>query len=262
MGGQRLLTWEYSVDPEFSADGQFSLLYPLCSRINFCVFRNDHVFRSFLKTYFVMKCAMRSTEATYVLKRELRKHIRSSLAVLLQSDIEAESRLVTNQFLTSTVYQNARSIALYASMPKEFDTTFLLRKAFQDSKQVFLPRVVSKKEHKMIMLECASEQEIGSWTPNSWDIREPPLEDGRLQTPLDVAVDLVIVPGVAFDIYGARCGQGMGFYDRFLSQYSACFPTMPRLVSLALSVQIVDSVPVTSHDWKVDDVIFRKSDTI
>lgn len=144
-------------------------------------------------------------------------------------------------------------------MPHEFDTTTLLTQAFADSKRVFLPRVVSKKEKLMVMLECESMEELQSWTPNSWNIREPPLEDGRLQTPRDAHVDVVIVPGVAFEVGGSRCGQGMGFYDRFLASFGASSHPMPRLVALALHVQVIDSVPVTADDWTIDEVLYSRT---
>lgn len=76
-----------------------------------------------------------------------------------------------------------------------------------------------------------------------------------MQTPEDVSVDVIVVPGLAFDVHGARCGQGMGFYDRFLTNYAMPGREMPRLVSLALSVQIVDSVPLSEDDYKIDQVI-------
>lgn len=109
----------------------------------------------------------------------------------------------------------------------------------------------------MVFLEVASEEELASWKPNGWGIREPPLEPNRAQAPRDVGLDVVVVPGVAFDVQGARCGQGMGFYDTFLAKYAASKRPMPRLVALALSVQIVGCVPVTEHDWNVDEVLFE-----
>lgn len=142
-------------------------------------------------------------------------------------------------------------------MPNEFDTSFLLTDAFRLKKRVFLPRVTSKALHEMVFLEVVSAAELASWTPNSWGIREPPLEPSRAQVPRDTALDVVVMPGLAFDVHGARCGQGMGFYDTFLAKYAASERPMPKLIALALSVQIVGCVPVTTHDWNVDEVLFE-----
>ncbi|KAI0564446.1 5-formyltetrahydrofolate cyclo-ligase [Gracilaria domingensis] len=199
-----------------------------------------------------------ATDATKLLKRELRNRIRLSLQLLPQARIDQESVRLIKQFTNSAAYRNASSLALYASMPHEFNTMSLLTKAFDDGKKVFLPRVVSKEDHEMLMLECKSMRELNSWEPNSWKIREPPLEEGRLQAPRDVHVDIVVVPGVAFDTFGRRCGQGMGFYDKFLSSYSKSSRRMPHLISLALSVQMIDTVPTDEFDWIIDEVLFEK----
>lgn len=199
---------------------------------------------------------MPSSTGAVVLKRELRQQIRTALSRLPTSMVSSESSATTARFLNSPAYQNAKSIAVYASMPNEFDTTVLLTDAFRLKKRVFLPRVTSKSLHEMVFLEVASAAELASWTPNGWGIREPPLEPSRAEAPHDVGLDVVVVPGVAFDVQGARCGQGMGFYDTFLAKYAASGRPMPKLVALALSVQIVGCVPVTAHDWNVDEVLF------
>lgn len=200
---------------------------------------------------------MANLTATRLLKRELRKHIRAALSSLPQPQVSSESYRTTARFLASPEYEVAQTIAVYASMPHEFDTSFLLADAFQRKKRIFIPRVTSKSRHEMIFLEVASESELASWSPNSWGIREPPLEPGRAQAPRDVGLDVVVLPGVAFDAYGARCGHGMGFYDTFLANYKQCRQPMPRLVALALSAQIVGNVPVTEDDWNVDEVLFE-----
>lgn len=198
---------------------------------------------------------MNGGDATKILKRELRKRIRSSLSALPDSEIRRESKLLTSRILQTPQYQSANSVALYASMPQELDTSELIRASFEHEKRVFLPRVVDKKLHKMVMLECKSMAELESWTPNDWNIREPPLEPSRMKTPEDVPVQVILVPGVAFDLTGRRCGQGMGFYDRFLHSCDQSPFPMPYLLAAPLSVQIVDHVPVDETDWCIDQVV-------
>lgn len=200
-----------------------------------------------------------SCDATMLLKRELRRRIRTSLSSMPQDSIDRESHYLVQKFVSSPTYKNASSIALYASMPHELNTSSLLHRAFEDSKRVFLPRVVSKENHEMVMLECRSMDELNSWAPNSWKIREPPLEEGRLQCPKDVHLDVVVVPGVAFDALCRRCGQGMGFYDKFLAACHTSSRPMPYTVALALSVQMVDTVPTNESDWKLDEIIHEKN---
>ncbi|HEY3423587.1 MAG TPA: 5-formyltetrahydrofolate cyclo-ligase, partial [Negativicutes bacterium] len=63
-------------------------------------------------------------------------------------------------------------------------------------------------------------------------------------------IDLIIVPGVAFDRSGKRCGMGAGYYDRFLSQASNA-----RLIGVALTCQMVSDVPCDEHDRMVEYIV-------
>lgn len=194
--------------------------------------------------------------ATQLLKRELRKRIRSSLSALPPSKIREESSQVTDRFLATDTYKSASSIAIYDSMSSEFDTSYLVLEAFKAHKRVFFPRVVSKDDHVMLMLEVSSCEDVAKCVPNNWGIREPGMAEGRAEAPRDAAIDVIVMPGLAFDAHGARCGQGMGFYDTYLKRYAGSGRLMPRLVALALSVQIVGSVPTTGDDWVIDEVLF------
>lgn len=194
---------------------------------------------------------------TQILKKELRKRIRAAVRSLPAAQISSESQKTLSAFLRHPVYTSSTSVALYHPMPTEFQLLPLLSHALAHQKRVFLPRIVSKQDHEMIFLQLHCVSELDNFPCNSWGIREPPLDDGREGIPGNAEVDLVVVPGVAFDREGRRCGQGMGYYDRFLAQYSAAGNrTMPKLVALALRAQIVEQVPVDDTDWRVDHVLF------
>lgn len=195
-----------------------------------------------------------SVEATQVLKRELRKRMRAALAVLPASQMQSESQSLAAQLHAHPLYQSARSIALYISMPTEVNTAPLITHALSNQKRVFLPRVISKATREMLMLEVHSPTDLQTFPRGAYNIPEPPV-DGRASAPLDVRLDLVVVPGVAFDMHGRRCGHGMGFYDVFFAQCARDFPPMPKLIALALSPQLVDVVPTTGNDWLVDHIL-------
>lgn len=198
------------------------------------------------------------SNATKVLKRELRKKIRSTLCSVPTQQIKEESQKTIERLISQTSYQQAESIGIYSSMSNEFDTCTLLHHAFGCNKRVFLPRVTSKSKHEMIFLQVNSMNEVVCFDANSWGIREPPIEENRLQVIKDCKLDMMIVPGLAFDEEGRRCGQGMGFYDRFLTMYHEKFDKMPKLIGLALRVQIVEKVPTDANDWKVDTVLYAE----
>lgn len=202
---------------------------------------------------------MSASEASVILKREIRKRVKDSLRGLSHLEIQRQSESLTDQFLRSKEYRACTSIGLYSSMPQEFNTHAILKDCFDQGKRVFLPRVVKPAcERFMVMLEVKTAEEVLNWAPNNWGIREPPLDDGRADAPKDAVLDLVIVPGVAFDASGARCGHGMGFYDCYLRRYSSQRSSMPCLIALALRPQIIDNVPMTEQDWHVDRVITPK----
>jgi 5-formyltetrahydrofolate cyclo-ligase len=198
---------------------------------------------------------MSKGDATVILKRELRKHMRQVLRNMQPEQLAEESANLTKRLVSSAFYRNARAIAVYASMQNEFNTRPIIIDAFASRKRVFLPRVLSNATRSMTMLEVRSMDELNGWEPNSWGIREPPLEVDRADSPRDHPLDLIIVPGVAFDMSGGRCGYGMGFYDTFLARYKARRGNLPRLIAPAFHAQIIDSVPVTPEDWPVDEVM-------
>ena len=68
-------------------------------------------------------------------------------------------------------------------------------------------------------------------------------------------LDLIIVPGVAFDKNKNRMGHGAGFYDEFITTFHNKFKRKPYLLGVALQEQIVDYIPTEPHDWKLDSII-------
>jgi 5-formyltetrahydrofolate cyclo-ligase len=110
------------------------------------------------------------------------------------------------------------------------------------SKRVLLPYVKGK---DLEISEICSLQDVA---PGKFKILEPKRKENA---PIS-DVDLVIVPGVAFDGRGQRVGYGGGYYDRFLVKTRA-----PR-VALAYENQIVASVPAEDHDQRVDKIVTEK----
>lgn len=132
---------------------------------------------------------------------------------------------------------------LYVSTNKEVDTREIIQKALQEGKQVIVP-LTRKKKRRIVPCLLKS---WGDLAPGNYGILEPqkaqsfPLAD----------IELVIVPGVAFDREGRRLGRGKGYYDRFLAHLS---PTIPR-IGLAFQTQMVEKVPIQGSDIPVDVII-------
>lgn len=161
--------------------------------------------------------------------------------------IEAARRSAeTCRLLCDTAeYRRSEVIMLFLSMASEIDTAPLAMRAWTDGKRVLAPQV-SWEQHRLAPVEIRS---LGSAdiSIGQMGVREP---INGIPTPIQ-EVDLVVVPGLAFDRAGNRLGRGRGFYDRFLSR-----PDF-RGVSCALAFheQLVPDLPHDPHDVRMQMIV-------
>ena len=168
--------------------------------------------------------------------------VRESL-LLQRQQLPVEERLrlshcVQAHLIAAPLFKGAHGIALYSPTRGEVDTLDLFAAARQAQKRVYFPRVDGK---RMVFVEVA---ELASLAVGAFGVLEPPEGPG-----VAVAVlDLVIVPGVAFDRRGHRIGYGKGFYDREL--HAADFSGAS--VGLCYQFQLCDRLPAEAHDIPMD----------
>jgi len=199
-----------------------------------------------------------------VLKKAMRKEMAARLGSMTEFQQQTQSSLVTEKLLQNEVYKNAKSVCVFLNMPGEFQTGAIVRDIFQSKKKCYVPRVESS--HEMKMLQAFSLEDIASFPRSKWGIPEPPVTDaankeGKRSDALETLdVDLMLIPGVAFDYNFRRLGHGRGYYDRFLNhletKLAALNRKFPSLFGLAFFEQMVSQVPVESHDRVLDDVMF------
>ena len=136
-----------------------------------------------------------------------------------------------------------RSILFYAPLPEEPDIWPLLNEAIDAGIKVLLPRMNTANENYEAaeLTSLADDLSIGSF-----GVREPAAHCrvGALD-----AIEAVLVPGVAFDGSGHRLGRGAGYYDRILSEVRG------EIIGIAFDWQIIEEVPVETHDALVDRVV-------
>ena len=145
-------------------------------------------------------------------------------------------------------WDDARRVALFASLPDEPDTRPIVRLAKAAGKQVYLPRCTGDRGLEMLAVDDWSDLRVGRF-----GILEPE-EGGRGCSLADL--DLILVPGVAFDFDGRRLGRGGGFYDRALSSLQG--GASPRLVGVGFAFQLVDRVPAEEHDCGVGAILSER----
>ncbi|VDB98141.1 unnamed protein product [Peniophora sp. CBMAI 1063] len=196
-------------------------------------------------------------------KRALRKSVATALRALSQAEIKEQSRRITERILQTSWFPRAHSVCCYLSMPSgEVDTGLLISSIFQaGGKILYVPRVDPERTGHMDFLQLHGERDLSALPAGLWGIREPDLvfdNEARANAvdPGSAPLDVIFVPGVAFDRSFSRLGHGKGYYDRFLTNYtSARGAPRPLLVALALREQVVDHVPTVAHDWTVDMII-------
>lgn len=175
----------------------------------------------------------------------MKEELRARIAELTEDEAlrGKKSSAITQKFLSTAEYMSAHNILLYSSMPDEVDTTEILKAAFQ-SKHVYLP--ITNTETKEIGLGDA--QSFDELTIGSYGILEPISKTSTMPDSLD----LVVVPGRAFDEAGHRLGRGGGYYDKFLPKVSC-----PK-IALAFEYQILKEVMAGPRDVPMGQIITEK----
>lgn len=172
-----------------------------------------------------------------MLKSEVRERIKRLKLMLDEAEKVSAAQSVFDRLEANAAFQLAEKILLYHSLPDELDTRSFLRK-WKDRKRFFLPRVNGVNLELLPYDE--SRLEIGSF-----HIEEP---KGDELHPVE-EMELIIVPGVAFDKKGRRLGRGKGFYDRLLADSKA------SKIGIAYEFQLMDELPAEEHDIPMDFVI-------
>ncbi len=173
-------------------------------------------------------------------KRQLRQLLRERVAAIPPEQMHERSVAACRLLCAQREYREADVIMIFLSTPHEIETSHIALKAWADSKRVLAPHV-SWEQRRMLPIEIKSLD--SDLRHGGMGLREP--IDGM---PIPVSeIDLVVVPGLAFDGHGNRLGRGRGFYDRFLSHRDfravAC--------ALALEEQFVEQVPHEEGDVPV-----------
>ncbi len=170
-------------------------------------------------------------------KNELRKLMINKRKLI--SNKKELSEIITNKIINLDNYKNAKVIALYNSLNDEVDTRELINKSI-DNKIVLLPKVI---DDKMVFIKA---NRATKYVKSSFGVLEP-IGDIYLGN-----IDLIIVPGVAFDKNLNRLGFGMGYYDKYLSNKDI------YKIGICFYEQLVDELETNEHDIKMNLVITEK----
>ena len=177
--------------------------------------------------------------------------LRERILTLLRNQGEEErltkSLAIKGKLFQMREFQRAKTILFYVSFDGEVETFEMISEAQKMGKTIGLPRI-SVGQKKIIPISVSSlENDLESGT---YGIKQPKMDPANMLK--EGCLDLVIVPGVAFDKNNNRLGRGGGYYDKFLATLPSDSPT----IGLAFDFQMVDSLPSQErHDMPVSYVL-------
>ena len=140
----------------------------------------------------------------------------------------------------SHLIKDFSSIGIYAAMPNEVNLDKLILTLLNDGIKVALPKI---EDTNLLFYYVNSLDEL--IVDNKYEIREPKNDNLADKNDLDV----IIIPGVAFDYNLNRMGHGKGYYDRYLSSYNGL------KIGVCFDEQLYKEIPSKEHDIKMDMII-------
>ena len=177
-------------------------------------------------------------------KASLRKEILAKRNSIPASVKEVKDRAIEGRLFELNEIKHAKTLFFFASFRSEVETSGMIRRSLKEGKTVILPRVEGT---ALGLYRIMGPDEL---IPGCMKIPEPSvLTDDRKVQINDV--DVIVVPGAAFDRSGNRIGYGGGFYDRLLAQLQKPVP----VIAPAYEEQVIDVVPAEPHDKKVSIIV-------
>lgn len=178
--------------------------------------------------------------------REEKKALRHTIRTKMRSEWTEEyrqtvSEQVCQQIETFLPFVRSHCVALYCALPDEVDLTVILER-YQGDKRLLIPRVEGDD------INFYSYQPEALITSDDYKILEPTADVEEAVDPAEI--ELILVPGVSFDLHGGRMGRGKGYYDRF---FARC-PHALR-VAVSTSLQIVEQIPLEPWDVAMHYII-------
>jgi 5-formyltetrahydrofolate cyclo-ligase len=156
--------------------------------------------------------------------------------------INEKSRKIIESLVSLKEYDDALIVMPYISLNIEVDTRKFIKSELIKGKSIVVPFIEGSN------IQISKLKDFSDLNEGKFGVLEPMKKEKY-----DGKIDLVIVPGVAFDLHGGRIGFGKGYYDKFLDRFKDSLR-----IALAFEEQIVDNVPVEEHDQPVDMIITEK----
>lgn len=169
-------------------------------------------------------------------KAELRKEMLAERTKLSKTEIAEGSAKVMRNLFSIEEFLSAETVGFYMPIKGEIDTQGMIKRALIFGKTILLPKIVSG---KMRFCEFMG---FGKLKKGVFDIPEP-CEDEECEA------EVLIVPGVAFDLHRHRLGFGKGHYDQYLAKHHAF------AIGVCYEWQLIGKIAWETHDRQMDKII-------
>lgn len=153
----------------------------------------------------------------------------------------SKSKKIILNLMSDDIYKNAKNIFCYYSFKNEVHTIDFIELAVNDKKNIAIPKIIDKSNMVAIKYDKDNleKNSFGIYEPQNFEIVDPKI------------FDLIIVPGIAFDIKKNRIGFGKGYYDRYLKNTNE----NSLKVALSFELQMLDNIENDENDIKMDIII-------
>ncbi|WP_058990135.1 5-formyltetrahydrofolate cyclo-ligase [Anaerococcus rubeinfantis] len=146
------------------------------------------------------------------MKNELRRYFINNRKKISKDNKKIWDKKIKEKVIESDFYKNAKSIFIYYSTDDEIDTKEIIKKAFLDKKEVYIPKIIGKHQMKAVLLRSFDDLVNGKYK-----IKTSKLEITKEK------INLTIVPGLSFDENKYRLGYGGGFYDNYIKNHKSFY---------------------------------------
>lgn len=180
------------------------------------------------------------------LKKKIRKEILEKLHNIDKEEKKKRVKILKEKLFSLAEFKKAKCVMFYVSKHYEIDTHEMIDESIAMGKKIVVP-ITLKEENTLRLSELRDrEKELikghyGIHQPGEKHIKPVPLSE----------VDVMVIPGIAFDKYGHRLGHGGGYFDRFLHRAPANLVT----VGLAFDFQVLDELPRHDTDIPVNKIL-------
>lgn len=183
------------------------------------------------------------------MKNPIRHQFLEKRDSLTEKERHEKSVEIKNRLYSLPEFKSAKNILFYVSLNSEVDTKAIIKEQLSKKEKKIIIPYVEKNNPLLQLSELKSFDEL---EPKTFNILEPKDEFIRK---FDLnKLDIILIPGIAFDMNGHRIGYGYGYYDRFLKKLK----NNAKKIGLAFEFQVVESIAESPHDVPVDYIITEK----